>query len=117
MAPQRANLVLASNVPHGKTNVFVLDCLHVEANGGDRRHDLAQLELVHCSSEKSAFGEGKGKRKHQQMVVLPAASRPTIRIRISFFPCLCSASHAGGQNGGLDKEETTYKHVKELAKQ
>jgi hypothetical protein len=65
MPPQRANLVLASDVPHGEGNVLVLDGLDVEAwlggelerrrlrettwtltdrrNGGD---DLAELQLV-----------------------------------------------------------------------
>ena len=31
VAPQWSNLVLTSHVPHGKTNVLVLDCLHIEA--------------------------------------------------------------------------------------
>mmetsp|Transcript_30103 Transcript_30103/g.97097 ORF Transcript_30103/g.97097 Transcript_30103/m.97097 type:complete len:265 (-) Transcript_30103:53-847(-) len=46
MAPERADLVLAANVPHGERNVFVLDSLDVEADGGDGGDDLAQLELV-----------------------------------------------------------------------
>ena len=55
VAPQRADLVLASDVPNGERDILVLDSLHVEANrwyGGD---DLAELELVQdrcvCLSE------------------------------------------------------------------
>mmetsp|Transcript_6020 Transcript_6020/g.15757 ORF Transcript_6020/g.15757 Transcript_6020/m.15757 type:complete len:262 (-) Transcript_6020:40-825(-) len=44
--PERANLVLTAHVPHGEADVLVLHSLHVEANGGDGSHDLAQLELV-----------------------------------------------------------------------
>ena len=45
-APERAELVLAADVPHGERDVLVLHGLDVEANGGDGRDDLAQLELV-----------------------------------------------------------------------
>ena len=31
VAPQGANLVLTSDVPHGEADVLVLDCLHVES--------------------------------------------------------------------------------------
>ena len=46
VAPERADLVLAADVPDGERDVLVLDRLHVEANGRDRGHDLAELELV-----------------------------------------------------------------------
>jgi len=48
------NLVLTAHVPYSKTNVLVLDCLDVEANGGNRRHHLAQLELVDCHGSRRA---------------------------------------------------------------
>mmetsp|Transcript_34536 Transcript_34536/g.86823 ORF Transcript_34536/g.86823 Transcript_34536/m.86823 type:complete len:287 (-) Transcript_34536:180-1040(-) len=44
--PERPNLVLAANVPHGEGDVLMLDRLDIEANGGDGSHDLAKLELV-----------------------------------------------------------------------
>lgn len=44
--PQRPDLVLATHVPHGERNVFVLHRLHVEANGRDCRDDLAKLQLI-----------------------------------------------------------------------
>lgn len=46
VAPERANLVLATDVPHGEADVLVLDRLNVEPdrrNGGD---NFAQLQLV-----------------------------------------------------------------------
>ena len=44
--PERTDLVLASHIPHGEVDVLVLDRLDVEADGGDRRHDLTELQLV-----------------------------------------------------------------------
>lgn len=68
MPPQGADLVLSTDIPHCELDVLVLDSLNVEAcsdgsvslfeaigefsgvskhtDGGDRRHDFAQLELV-----------------------------------------------------------------------
>ena len=46
VAPERADLVLAADVPHGERNVLVLDRLDVEANGRDSGDDLAKLEFV-----------------------------------------------------------------------
>ena len=44
--PQGANLVLATDVPHGERNVLVLNRLDVETDGRDGGDDLAKLELV-----------------------------------------------------------------------
>jgi len=49
MPPERADLVLSSDIPHGELDVLVLDRLDVEAdrrNGGD---DFTKLELVEDS--------------------------------------------------------------------
>ena len=46
MPPQRSDLILSSHIPHGEADVLVFDGLHVEADGWDGRHHLAQLELV-----------------------------------------------------------------------
>merc|ERR1719271_2026173 len=46
VAPQGADLVLAPHVPDGEADVLVLHCLHVEADGGDRRYHLPELQLV-----------------------------------------------------------------------
>lgn len=46
VAPQRAEFVLATNVPHGELQVLVLKRLHIEANGWYRRHNLTQFQLV-----------------------------------------------------------------------
>ena len=42
----RSDLVLSADVPHCERDVLVLDGLHVEADGGDGGHHLAQLQLV-----------------------------------------------------------------------
>jgi len=46
VTPERADLVLASDVPDCKGDVLVLDGLDIEADGGDGGDDLAELELV-----------------------------------------------------------------------
>ena len=46
MAPESADLVLASDVPDGEGDVLVLDGLDVEADGRDGGDDLTELELV-----------------------------------------------------------------------
>jgi len=46
MSPQRTDLVLATDIPHGELDVLVLDSLDVEADGGNRGDDLAELQLV-----------------------------------------------------------------------
>lgn len=46
MPPQRPNLVLTSHIPHIKLDILIRHALHVEADGRDGRHVLAQLELV-----------------------------------------------------------------------
>lgn len=54
MTPQRADLVLASDVPNGEADIFVLDCLDVEADGWNGCDDLAQLQFVEdCSFTSS----------------------------------------------------------------
>lgn len=48
--PQWTNLVLATHVPNGERNVLVLDCLDIESDRGNCRHDLTQLQFVQdCS--------------------------------------------------------------------
>lgn len=46
MSPQRSDLVLATNIPHVEFDVLVRHRLDVESHRGDRRHILAQLQLV-----------------------------------------------------------------------
>lgn len=46
MPPQRTDLVLSTDIPHGELDVLVLDGLNVEADGGDGGDDFTELELV-----------------------------------------------------------------------
>merc|ERR1719379_3339559 len=46
VAPERTNLVLATDVPDGEADVLVLNGLDVEADRGDRSHHLPELQLV-----------------------------------------------------------------------
>lgn len=45
VAPEGAELILSSDVPHGELEVLVLNGLNIEANGGNSGDDLAELEL------------------------------------------------------------------------
>ena len=45
VSPERAELVLATNVPHGELDLFVFDGFDVEANGGDGGDDFTELQL------------------------------------------------------------------------
>jgi hypothetical protein len=96
VSPQRPNLVLATDIPHGELDVAVLDGLDVETClgvsllarrvWGTSRAAIAQRlrrggggvpmvgMVVTTSPNLSLY----------RMVVFPAASRPTIRMRISF---------------------------------
>lgn len=71
MTPQWPDLVLTTDIPDGEGDVLVLHRLDVEPDGGDRRDDLAQLELVDyrasdggrlCESTASRRAEGRTNR-------------------------------------------------------
>lgn len=46
MSPQRADDVLTSDVPNRQAEVSVLDCLHIEAYGGNGHDQLIELQAV-----------------------------------------------------------------------
>lgn len=48
MSPQRSDLVLPSNIPDGELDIFVLDSLNVEANGGDSGDNFAESGTSQC---------------------------------------------------------------------
>jgi hypothetical protein len=85
MPPQRSDLVLASDIPHGELDVLVLDGLNVEAciplstcaRVGTWRGNIPIVGMVVTISPSLSL---------YRIVVFPAASKPTIRMRISFFP-------------------------------
>jgi len=92
MPPERADLILTADIPHGELDVLVLDGLNVEAwFPKSTRCPCSLLSddnipmvgmVVTISPSFSLY----------RMVVFPAASRPTIRMRISFFPHSLSKS-------------------------
>lgn len=85
--PEGADLVLASDIPHGELDVLVLDGLDVEACGIQSQQwcwirmvagmDEPMVGMVVTISPSLSL---------YRIVVFPAASKPTIRMRISFFP-------------------------------
>ncbi len=46
VSPEGADLVLSSDIPHSKANVFIFNSLDVEADGRDGGHHVTELQLV-----------------------------------------------------------------------
>ena len=94
--PVGANARLPAEVPHLEFDVLVLQGLYVEPDGRDRLFDLTCLQPV-CRSEGGVCGRrganvsgscvrGAGNEAHansQRIVVLPALSKPSTRMRAS----------------------------------
>jgi hypothetical protein len=59
MPPERADLVLSSDVPHIELCVFVRDGLNVEADGRDGGDILLELEVVEDSCGDSIVSSAK----------------------------------------------------------
>lgn len=93
MSPEGSNLVLSSDVPHGKRDVLVLDRLDIEAccepkcklnsvrtNSRDSRHNLSEFELVkdggftssiQSNHENTYNGEHTRRQGDQRISFLP----------------------------------------------
>jgi hypothetical protein len=83
MSPQRSDFVLSTHIPNSELDVLVLYSLNIEADGGDSGDNLSE------SGYGKQYPAGWDVQSHfnlYRMVVFPAASRPTMRMRISFFP-------------------------------
>lgn len=89
VAPKRPNLVLSTDIPNIELRVLIRDGLDVEADGRDGSDVGIKLELV-----QDGCIEKSGQCRTRAWVwsgmigvlVLPAASRPSIRRRISLDP-------------------------------
>ena len=112
VSPQRPDLILSTDVPHRELNVLVFDSLDVEAYwehgklGFHRDQKVAgaadspMVGIVVLSGSAGQSDQRLGGKTYTispsfnlyKMVVFPAASRPTIKIRISFFPHSLSKS-------------------------
>ena len=105
MSPQRSDLILTTDIPDVELDVLVDDRLDVEAhrrNGGDV---VIELQLIHdryahrpsqmesASSDDLSRARARArerseseKRGSERVLVLPAASKPSINSRISLDP-------------------------------
>lgn len=84
--PQRADLVLATDIPHIEFHVLVGDALDVKADGGNSGDILvAQFQFVENRWQTLASSTMQMQRE-DSLLVFPAASKPSIRMRISFVP-------------------------------
>ena len=88
MPPQRSDLVLSTDIPHGELNVLVFDRLDVETC-------VSLLSAIDANRYTAAFRYApmvgivvtiSPSLSLYKMVVFPAASNPTIKILISFLP-------------------------------
>lgn len=88
MPPKRPDLVLATDIPDGELDVLVFDGFNIEAYW---RLVVSILRLLKSRTCFDAPIVGivvtiSPSFNLYKIVVLPAASRPTIKMRISFFP-------------------------------
>jgi hypothetical protein len=96
MPPERANLILPTDIPHIELDILIRDRFDVEADSRDGRDVLVEPELVQNGyqinivlvslSGRTEANELRGKLKESNLLVFPAASNPSIRRRISFDP-------------------------------
>lgn len=95
MPPKRPDLVLPPDVPHIELDVLEGDRLDVEADRWDRSHLLLGFQFVEDGlNTRDQLAIGKVRFKIEQrnvgapsiILVFPAASRPSIRRRISVEP-------------------------------
>ena len=87
MPPQRPDLVLPAHIPDVELDILVGDRLDVEADRRDRRDILVEFELVEdCCARQPRGPQMLARAVRRGLLVLPAASKPSISNRISFDP-------------------------------
>ena len=96
MSPQRSDLILTADVPHCKADVLVFNCLDVETCKRKAKQSSNYRLTVTLALKSSLSSEQlpivgmvvtiSPSLSLYRIVVLPAASRPTIKILISFLP-------------------------------
>jgi len=70
VSPQRTNLVLTTDIPHGELNVLVLYSLDIEADSGNGGDNLTKLKLV----EDGGFTGGIKTNHQNSHLLLPPQS-------------------------------------------
>lgn len=74
---------MSTHIPNSELDIFVFYSLYVETNGRNCSNNFTKPAEV---SNIRQIGDVKPYFNLYRIVVFPAASRPTMRIRISFFP-------------------------------
>ena len=93
MPPEGADLVLTTDIPHGELNVLILDRLNVEAcRPACQSHSLVIVGVRLDAPIVGIVVTISPSLSLYRMVVFPAASKPTIKMRISFLPHSLSKS-------------------------
>lgn len=85
MPPQRTNLVLTTDIPDIEFHVLVGDALDVESDGGDGGDVLVEFQFIQ-NGYLVNFSPRAERIRQFDSLVFPAASRPSMRMRISFEP-------------------------------
>lgn len=91
MPPQGPDLVLSTNIPDGELDVLIFDRLNVEACESDQyacrwNFDERSGRVVEIVPIVGMVVTISPSFNLYRIVVFPAASKPTIKILISFFP-------------------------------
>jgi len=70
VAPQRPDLVLTTDIPDSERYVLVLDGFHVEADGRNCSHNLAELEvlMMHNRTYSAEIAHNVSARKRKEIV-------------------------------------------------
>jgi len=90
VAPERADDILAADVPHGEGDVLVLDSLDVEADRRHRGHDLAE---VHPQRQRGLTGVVEAENE-DLAVLLAGKSGPNAGKKVAH----CASAAIKGQN-------------------
>lgn len=86
MPPQWTNLILTTDIPDIEFDVLVGHALDVESDGGDGGHVLVEFQFIQNGYFISYFHFIVGPIDSIDLLVFPAASRPSMRMRISLDP-------------------------------
>lgn len=88
MPPQWTNLILTTHIPDVELDVLVGNILDVESDGGDGGHILVESQFIQNGYLISILHTRTLSLSLQTIdsLVFPAASRPSMRMRISFDP-------------------------------
>jgi len=80
--PERTDLILTSDIPHGEVDVLVLDSFHIETDCGDSSHDLTELKFIKNGSLTSSI---KTDHKNPHILLAEKTAEKLCKCRTHFI--------------------------------